>query len=35
MSTLLNTVRRAGDNLLWVEQYLARNPIVEEDEVGE
>ena len=32
MSTLLNTIRRAGDNLLWVENYLARNPIVEEGE---
>jgi len=30
MGTLLNTIRRAGDNLLWVEDYLARNPIVEE-----
>lgn len=30
MSTLLNTIRRAGSNLLWVEGYLARNPIVEE-----
>jgi ferritin len=30
MSTLLNTIRRAGANLLWVEDYLARNPIVEE-----
>jgi ferritin len=30
MSTLLNTIRRAGSNLLWVESYLARNPIVEE-----
>jgi ferritin len=32
MSTLLNTIRRAGDNLLWVEGFLARNPIVEESE---
>jgi ferritin len=32
MSTLLNTIRRAGENLLWVENYLARNPIVEEGE---
>jgi ferritin len=31
MSTLLATVRRAGDNLLWVESFLARNPIVEEE----
>ena len=30
MGTLLNTIRRAGDNLLWVEDYLARNPIVDE-----
>jgi len=30
MGTLLNTIRRAGSNLLWVESYLARNPIVEE-----
>lgn len=29
MNTLLNTIRRAGNNLLWVEDYLARNPIVE------
>jgi len=28
MGTLLNTIRRAGTNLLWVEDYLARNPIV-------
>ena len=28
METLLQTVRRAKDNLLWVEDYLARNPIV-------
>lgn len=26
MDTLLNVVRRAGDNLLHVEEYLARNP---------
>ena len=30
MSTLLNVVRRAGDNILWVEDYLARNPIVDQ-----
>lgn len=30
MGTLLNTIRRAGSNILWVEDYLARNPIVEE-----
>lgn len=28
METLLHTVRRAKDNLLWVEDYLSRNPIV-------
>lgn len=32
MDTLLNVVRRAGSNILWVEDYLARNPIV--DQVG-
>jgi ferritin len=26
MKMLLNTVRRSGGNLLWVEDYLARNP---------
>lgn len=30
METLLNVVRRAKDNILWVEDYLARNPIVSE-----
>jgi ferritin len=30
MDTLLTVVGRAGDNMLWVEDYLARNPIVEE-----
>jgi len=30
METLLSVVRRAGSNLLWVEDFLARNPIVEE-----
>ena len=30
MSTLLKTIRRAGNNLLWVENFLARNPIAEE-----
>lgn len=29
MRTLLNTVHRAGENLLWVEDFLARNPIGE------
>ena len=28
METLLNVVRRAKENILWVEDYLARNPIV-------
>ncbi|MCB9419894.1 MAG: ferritin [Ardenticatenaceae bacterium] len=27
MKTLLNTTRRAGDNLLWVEDYLTHNPL--------
>ena len=35
MGTLLNTIRRAGSNILWVEDYLARNPIVEEGDGGE
>lgn len=35
MNTLLNTIRRAGNNLLWVEDYLARNPIVEAGTEGE
>ncbi len=30
MGTLLKTVQRAGDNILLVEDFLARNPIVEE-----
>jgi ferritin len=30
MNTLLTTIDRAGDNILWVEDYLARNPIVGE-----
>lgn len=30
MDTLLTVVDRAGDNMLWVEDFLARNPIVEE-----
>jgi ferritin len=30
MDTLLSIIGRAGDNLLWVEDFLARNPIVEE-----
>jgi ferritin len=28
METLLSVVNRAGDNMLWVEDFLARNPIV-------
>jgi len=35
MDTLLTVVGRAGDNMLWVEDYLARNPIVEEGHAGE
>ena len=35
MGTLLNTIRRAGANLLWVEDYLARNPIVDESHSAE
>ena len=31
MNTLLTTIDRAGSNMLWVEDYLARNPIVEEN----
>jgi ferritin len=30
MATLLKVVERAGANLLWVEDFLARNPIVPE-----
>jgi ferritin len=30
MTTLLNVIRRAGSNILWVEDYLARNPIVDQ-----
>ena len=30
MSTLLRTIQRSSHNILWVEDYLARNPIVEE-----
>jgi len=29
MDTLLKVVERAGANMLWVEDFLARNPIVE------
>ena len=35
MGTLVNTIRRAGSNILWVEDYLARNPIVEESSEAE
>lgn len=31
MSTLLRVIQRAGSNLLWVEDFLARNPIVPEE----
>ncbi len=34
MDTLLRVVRRAGDNLLWVEDFLARNPIVPDTTAG-
>ena len=34
MDRLLNVVRRAKDNILWVEDFLARNPIVPEGETG-
>ena len=34
MERLLNIVRRAKDNILWVEDFLARNPIVPEGETG-
>ena len=30
MDTLLSTIVRAGENMLWVEDYLSRNPIVPE-----
>ena len=30
MDTLLTVIDRAGENLLWVEDFLARNPIVPE-----
>ncbi len=35
MNTLLNTIRRAGANILWVEDFLARNPIVAAQVGGE
>jgi ferritin len=34
MDTLLRVVRRAGENLLWVEDFLARNPIVPDTAAG-
>lgn len=34
MDTLLSIIGRAGGNLLWVEDFLARNPIVEEGADG-
>jgi ferritin len=34
METLLRVVGRAGDNLLWVEDFLARNPIVPDVPAG-
>ena len=35
MNTLLSTIDRAGENMLWVEDYLARNPIVPVGQEGE
>ena len=35
METLLSVIRRAGENLLWVEDFLARNPIAPQDEGAE
>lgn len=35
MDTLLQVIARAGDNMLWVEDYLARTPIVTEGHGGE
>ena len=32
MSTLLSVIRRAGQNLLWVEDFLARTPLGEHEE---
>ena len=32
MSTLVTVIRRAGTNLLWVEDFLAREPLGEHDE---
>ncbi len=35
MDTLLTVVDRAGENILWVEDFLARNPIVPEGNEAE
>ena len=35
MNTLLRTIQRASHNILWVEDYLARNPIVADGGAGE
>jgi ferritin len=35
METLLSVIRRAGANILWVEDFLARNPIVTEGPAAE
>jgi ferritin len=35
MDTLLDVVGRAGENMLWVEDFLARNPIVPENHGAE
>jgi len=35
MGTLLKTIERAKDNILWVEDFLARNPIVEPEAAAE
>jgi len=35
MERLLSIVRRSRDNLLFVDDYLSRNPIVPPDQAGE
>jgi len=35
MDTLIKVVDRAGENILWVEDFLARNPIVPEGNEAE
>lgn len=35
MDTLLSVIDRAGENMLWVEDFLARNPIVPEGHSAE